>query len=201
MNTQSVKKKGKNKIEFVLKDSNSAFANSLRRSVISEVPSMAIDKIIIYDNSSVLYDEILSRRLGLLPLSTDLKTYNLTDECTCKGKGCSKCTVALTLEKVGPAAVYASDIKSKDPKIKPVYENMLIAKLAEGQKIKIDMTARLGKGKEHAKFQPGLASFREGTGGNYHFFVESYNNMTPEELTKEALSQMDDKVTELSKKL
>ncbi|MBW2995637.1 DNA-directed RNA polymerase subunit D [Candidatus Woesearchaeota archaeon] len=55
--------------------------------------------------------------------------------------------------------ITASKIKTKDPKIKPVYEDMPITKLTEGQGLEFVATARLGKGKEHAKWAPGLAFF------------------------------------------
>ena len=74
--------KKKNKCSFILKDTNAAFANVLRRNIINKVPVMAIEDVEFRKNSSVLYDEIVAHRLGLVPLATDLKTYDLPAECS-----------------------------------------------------------------------------------------------------------------------
>ena len=50
-------------------------ANALRRIMMTEVPSMAIEDVVFIENSSPMYDEVLAHRLGLVPLKTDLKTY------------------------------------------------------------------------------------------------------------------------------
>ncbi len=148
------------KITFLIKNTNVFFTNTLRRLMIEEVPVMAIEDVEIRDNGSALYDEMLALRLGLIPLKTDLKSYNLPADCKCKGKGCAKCTLKLTLSAKGPGMVYASDLKSKDPKVKPVFPKMPIVELFKGQKIKLEATAILGKGIDHAKFTPGLFFYR-----------------------------------------
>ncbi len=148
------------KITFLIKNTGVFFANTLRRLMIEEVPVMAIEDVEIRDNSSALYDEMLALRLGLIPLKTDLKSYNLPEDCKCKGKGCAKCTLKLTLTAKGPGMVYASDLKSKDPKVKLVFPKMPIVELFKGQKIKLEATAVLGKGLDHAKFTPGLFFYR-----------------------------------------
>lgn len=148
------------KLSFILKGSDVAFANALRRLVIEEVPTLAIEDIEFRKNTSALYDEMIALRLGLLPLKTDLKSYNLPEDCPCKGKGCAQCQLVLTLKVKGPKVVYASDIKSKDPKIKPVFPNTPIVKLLKGQVIEAEMTAILGKGKEHVKWSSGLVYYK-----------------------------------------
>lgn len=55
-------------LEFDLVGVNPALANAFRRLMISEVPSMAIEKVYIYNNTSIIQDEILAHRLGLIPL-------------------------------------------------------------------------------------------------------------------------------------
>ena len=60
-------------------------ANSIRRACMNLVLTMAIEDVEILENNSALYDEVLAHRLGLIPLTTDLKTYTKSDECKCKG--------------------------------------------------------------------------------------------------------------------
>jgi len=91
-----------NKVKFNVSGLDLALANALRRIVISEIPTMAIDSVTFYENSTILNDEVLALRLGLMPLKTDLKTYVPRSECTCKGQGCAKCTVTLSLDMKGP---------------------------------------------------------------------------------------------------
>jgi len=149
-----------NKLTFIVSDINPSFANAIRRLIVSEVPTMAIEDVEIRKNSSILYDEMVAHRLGLIPLTTDLKAYNLQNECTCKGVGCAKCTLKLTLSAKGPKIVTAADIKSKDPKVKPVDKDHLLVKLLEGQELEIEATAILGVGKEHVKWSPGHTIYR-----------------------------------------
>lgn len=144
------------KLKFVLKDVTDAYANTLRRLMLGEVPTMAIDDVTFYKNDSVLYDEILAHRLGLVVLKTDLKSYNMKSVCSCKGAGCAQCELKLTLDVEGPRTVYAKDLVSSDPKVVPAFPNTILTKLLEGQKLKLDCVATLGLGKEHSKWNPGL---------------------------------------------
>jgi DNA-directed RNA polymerase subunit D len=147
--------KKQNKLTFTLSDVNPPYANALRRIMSSEVPTMAIEDVEIRKNNSISYDEVLAHRLGLIPLTTDLKAYNLIDDCTCKGAGCAKCTLKLTLSVKGPKKVVSGDLKSQDPKVIPVDDKYLIATLIENQEIEVVATAVLGKGKVHSKWSPG----------------------------------------------
>ncbi len=154
------KDKKTGRVTFILKGTNAAFANAMRRTMLSNVPTMAIEDVEIRKNSSILYDEIIANRLGLIPLKTDLKSYYLPKKCKCEGKGCNRCTLKLTLKAKGPGIVYASEIKSKDPKVKPVYPETPIVKLMKGQELELEATAVLGTGKEHAKWSPGLIWYK-----------------------------------------
>ncbi len=146
-----------NILHFLIKGIDVVFANAFRRTMLARLPTMAIDEVLVLENTSVIYDEILAHRLGLVPLRTPLDEYRLPQECDCEGKGCGLCQCTLTLEKeAGPEGlvVYSSDLKSQDPRVEPTSENIPIVKLAPGQKIIIEAYARLGTGQEHAKFQP-----------------------------------------------
>ncbi|MAE12938.1 DNA-directed RNA polymerase subunit D [Candidatus Woesearchaeota archaeon] len=154
------KSKDKNKASFILKSIPPETANMIRRYIINEVPTMAIETVEFVQNSSILYDEIIAHRLGLMPLTTDLKSYFLPEKCKCKGAGCARCTVKLTLKSKGPCTLVAGEFKSKDPKIKPVYSKTPIVKLLKKQDMELMATAMLGKGKVHTKWSPGLAYYK-----------------------------------------
>jgi DNA-directed RNA polymerase subunit D len=175
-------------------------ANALRRTVISDIPVMAIEEVTFQDNSSILNDEVLAHRLGLLPLKTDLKTYNTKSECTCKGKGCGKCTAILTLDIQGPKTVYAEDLKPTDPEITPVHPKTPIVKLTENQKIKLEAKAILGRGSDHTKWQAGIASYEE-TKNGYNITIESYGQLPLKDLVSTAFESFENKIETLKEQL
>ncbi|MBU0665838.1 MAG: DNA-directed RNA polymerase subunit D [Nanoarchaeota archaeon] len=151
----------KDKLTFLLKGVNNAYVNTLRRYMMTEVPTLAIEEVTFKINNSILYDEIVAHRLGLIPIKTDLKSYNFTKDCKCKGKGCAQCQLKLSLKSKNSGFVYASEIKSNDAKCKPVYPKMPITKLQSKQDIEFEATAILGIGKEHMKWSPGLIFFKQ----------------------------------------
>jgi DNA-directed RNA polymerase subunit D len=150
--------KKKNRLIFLLKDTEESFANTIRRLLIEEVPVLAVEDLEIKDNSSVLYDEMIALRLGLSPIKTDLKSYEFKDKCKCKGEGCASCELKMVLKGSKRGYVYATDADSKDSKCKFVHK-MPIVKLLPKQKVEMQITAILGRGKEHAKWSPGWAWF------------------------------------------
>lgn len=146
------KKEGK--ITVLIKGIDTSIANTLRRSI-QEIPTLAIDEVEFIKNDSALFDEVIAHRLGLLPLKTE--KIAAREECSCKGKGCGKCTVALKLKTKGPCMVYASNLKGKDI---VVYKKMPLVNLIKDQELEFNAYARLGRGKEHVKFSPGLIYFK-----------------------------------------
>jgi DNA-directed RNA polymerase subunit D len=162
MKCEKLKDDKKNKkLSFLLKDSNEVFANTIRRLVIEEVPTLAVDEVEVKDNNSALHDEMLALRLGLIPIKTDLKSYSLPknqDEITEKS---ATCTVQLKLKSNKKGYVYAGEAESADPKCTFVYEKMPVVKLLSKQKIDLTMTAVMGQGKEHTKWTPGLAHYKK----------------------------------------
>ncbi len=145
-------------IRIIVRDADVTLMNALRRIGLAEVPSMAIAEVVMIENSSILQDEMIAHRLGLVPLKTDLDTYNLPEECECQSEfGCGECRVTLTLNaesNEGTRTVYSGELVSENPDIVPVSEKVPIMKLAKGQKLKLEAYARLGKGQIHAKWQP-----------------------------------------------
>ena len=144
--------KKENSAVFLLKNSSASFVNALRRTIMMQVPTMAIDEVEFVKNSSALYDEMVAHRLGLVPLSTDLKTYTPLDKCD--GVLSAKNSVKLWLKAKGPGYVTADQIQSKDPAVKPVLGKLPIVKLLDDQELEFEATAVLSRGVEHTKWSP-----------------------------------------------
>jgi DNA-directed RNA polymerase subunit D len=152
------KKKGK--VTFLLKGTDEVFANTIRRLIIEEVPTLAIEDIEIKDNSSALYDEMIGLRFGLMPIKTDLKSYRLPKNEDEVNEKSASCTLQIRLKSSKKGYVYASEAESADPKCTFVQENMPVIKLLSKQKVDLLMTAVMGQGKEHSKWSPGLAFYK-----------------------------------------
>lgn len=203
----SVLKKDKTRVYFLMKGVSNVIANSLRRMIIEEVPTMAIEDVNFIKNSSALYDEVIALRLGLIPLKTDLKSYDLKEDCKCKDKGCSKCELHFKLKVVGPKDVYGEDLVCKDPKIKSIYPRMLICKLLKGQKLDLEAVAILGKGRDHAKWVPGLVyyadkeEFGEIGKDDLVFVVEPWGQLDSKEMILQSMKIFEKKLKEFEKAL
>ena len=162
--------KNEREMSFVLTGTNPQFVNALRRIMVAGVPILAIDTVDFYENDSSMYDEVLAHRLALVPLWFDPKSFS--------EKG-STSEIVFALNKKGPCTVYSGDLKSADPKAaKPLYDKIPIVKLSEGQNLKLDATAVLGKGKDHAKFKAAKAYYR------YWPLVKADGVKNPEEVEK-----------------
>ena len=146
-------------MEFVLSGADPAFANALRRVMLREVPVLAIDEVEVVVNDSVMYDEVLAHRLGLVPLHTP-DGYVMPLDCKCDDKRCAECSVKFTLKREGPATVLSGDLKPSDKDAKPVSDSVPLVKLAEGQAIHLIGIAHLGLGKDHAQWQPGVVAYK-----------------------------------------
>jgi DNA-directed RNA polymerase subunit D len=141
---------------FILSNATPAFANGVRRAMLADVPTLAIDYVNLYNNTSVLYDEQMALRMGLIPLTTDIENYITQAECSCEG-GCPACQISLTLSVEGPKMVYSGDLVSSDPKVQPADLNIPIVDLKVGQQLVLEAVAHMGYGREHAKWQAGVA--------------------------------------------
>jgi len=148
-------------MELVVRDVTPAFANGVRRAIVGDVPTLSIDTVDFYENTSVMFDEVLSLRLGLVPLTTDLETYNLPEVCECEGEGCTSCETVLTLDvEAGEdedRTVYSSDLNPEDATVEPADKNIPLITLKPGQAVVAECIARLGKGRDHAKHQGGVS--------------------------------------------
>jgi DNA-directed RNA polymerase subunit D len=138
---------------FVVRPITPAFANGIRRAMIADVPTFSIDSVRVIENSSVMFDEQIGLRLGLVPLTTPPGEFEQGAE------------VTLSLDVEGPAreaheetnTAYSGDIVSSDPMVQPADENIPIIDLKPGQRLEVEADAVLDVGREHAKHQGGVA--------------------------------------------
>lgn len=145
-------------VRLIVEEAPLALVNAIRRISIAEVPSMAIDYVYFIENNSPLYDEIIAHRLGLIPLTSEkaLDKYAPPEVCR-ENEERPDCYARLYLEvEAGDSTkvVYSGDMVSDDEDVKPVYDKIPIVVLGPGQKIAFEARARLGRGKEHAKWSP-----------------------------------------------
>lgn len=176
------------------------YINSLRRLAISEVPTLAIDDVVILENSSVVHDEAVAHRLGLIPLKTDLARFVMPHECDCKSTlGCSKCRVLLVLDSEAnekTKVVTSGEMIPEDEFAKPVSKDIPIVVLAPNQKLKFEAYARLGIGKDHAKWQPTSAAVvKDGKNEDEIILVlESNGALTAEEILRASCERLTSKI-------
>src|SRR5206468_12190724 len=154
-------------MRLLIEETEPAYANALRRVLVADVPKMAIEDVEFhlgpiraedgkeYESVAPLFDEIISHRLGLVPIPTDLQLFVPKATCpTCHGEGCPNCTIIYSLNKRGPGVVTSGDLEPiGDPKLKPKDGQIPIVKLGNGQALLIYATATLGTGRDHAKWQ------------------------------------------------
>jgi DNA-directed RNA polymerase subunit D len=157
MKVKTVELKG-NKGVLKIEDTDVYFVNSLRRIMLAELPKLAINDVIIYDNTSALFDELIAHRLGLIPIpTTDLSAMSFRSECKCEGKGCPSCTVRYTLSKEGECVVYSGDLQPEHPSYAITETTIPIVELMKDQRVILEVEAVLGRGRDHAKWQVVLA--------------------------------------------
>ena len=188
MSSLEIVSKDEHKIAIKLKGVTLQYANALRRLCLNGVPIFAIDTIDVIENSSVLPDEGLAHRLGLVPIKTDLKRFNEPSKCECQSEiGCSNCKVMLVLD-TGDTdvtkTIFTDELTSEDDSIKPVSDKIPIVQLAPGQRVKVECYAKLGRGREHAKWNSSnIATLVETDKDDERILtVESTGALNPEEI-------------------
>jgi len=167
-------------MEFDMIGYDAAIVNALRRILLSDVPSLAIEKVYMYQNTSIMQDEVLSHRLGLLPLTADPRMFNWPPSDWNPETGTEKDTLEFSLaikctKNSDPGVLYNNShvltkhlkwvprgeqekwIGSTDPG--PAAKDILINKLRPGHEMDIKMFAVKGTGRDHAKFSPVATAF------------------------------------------
>ena len=178
------------------------YANALRRLCLNGVPVFAIDIVDVIENSSVLPDEGLAHRLGLVPLKTDLARFNEPSKCDCQSEtGCSNCKVMLVLDSGDTdvsKAVLTDELISEDDSVKPTSEKIPIVQLAPGQRVKVECYARLGRGREHAKWNSSnVATLVETEKEDERILtVESTGALNPEQIILAGVDELGKSINE-----
>ncbi|XP_049812959.1 DNA-directed RNA polymerases I and III subunit RPAC1 [Schistocerca nitens] len=171
-------------MEFDMIDIHAGIANALRRILLSEVPSMAIEKVFVYNNTSIIQDEVLAHRLGLIPLKADPRLFEYrqkddedgTEQDTLEFELKVKCTLDPSVDASAPVrdkkingSVYTKHIKwlpigaqgnmytAQD--VGPIHDDILISKMMPGHELDLKLHAVKGIGKDHAKFSPVATAF------------------------------------------
>ena len=159
-----IKSQSDDEIVFIVRDAEVPFINTIRRCAMVNVPKIAIEDVNIIRNDSAMFNEVLAHRLGLTPLVSNLEAieglplpeddgWELDEENETWADNLKK-GVVFKLHEVGPKVVYSKDLISSDETIKPVYDTIPLVKLKKDEVIDIEAVAKVGYGKEHAKWMP-----------------------------------------------
>ncbi len=177
-----------NKLSFKVEDADIAVLNAVRRYAMARVPVLAVERMTIYENNSSMFDEYISHRVGLIPLTTPEGVAPETE-------------VGFSLDASGPKVVYSGEMKGAGGEVAAAREKIPIITLFEGQNLRFEGTAKVGTGKKHAKFQAGIAAYgdEEGKKGALIFKAEIFYQMTPKEMLVRGCKQMEADLEELGK--
>lgn len=159
-------KKQKGCVELELTDATPGFANALRRIMLGEIPISAIDEIKIRENNSALQDEILSHRIGLIPV---------------EGEG------SLKMKVEGPLSVTSANLQPADGSVSIKNLEIPLVELLENQRIELTCKTAIGVGKDHAKWQAAVVSYDYKNPSKIKLCVESCSTLSEEEIIKRAL--------------
>jgi len=194
--------KDNQKMSVKLKGVPLQYANALRRICLNGIPIFAIDTVDIIENSSVLPDEGLAHRLGLIPIKTDLSRFNEPSKCDCQSEtGCTNCKVMLVLDSGDSdvtRTILSNDLTSEDDTVKPTSDKIPIVQLAPGQRIKVECYARLGRGTEHAKWNSANISVLTETNKEDErvLTIESTGALKPEQIILAGVDELSNRLSE-----
>ena len=179
------------KCRFILTNASPAKANALRRTLLTDIPKMAIDTVDFhlgpidvdgreFESITPLFDEIIAHRLGMVPVPTrpDGFEFNFKDECTCGGVGCPNCTFMYSLNKHGPCTVLSGDMMPVgSDSFKVCDPNIPIVELADRQSVLIYAHVVKGTARKHVKWQ-----VANGVGYKYMPVIEIGKVADPEDV-------------------
>ena len=188
----SIISQSEQKVSVKLKGIPIQYANALRRICLNGVPIYAIDTVDFLSNSSVMADEGISHRLGLIPIKTELSDVQQNNESD---------KIMFTLdsgETENTRTVLSGELKSQDNTVKPIADNIPIVTLAPGQRLKIEAYARLGRGTEHAKWNSAnVATLTESDNdGERILTVETTGSLEPQHIILSSVEELSRRLDE-----
>ena len=188
----SIISQSEQKVSVKLKGIPIQYANALRRICLNGVPIYAIDTVDFLSNSSVMADEGISHRLGLIPIKTELSDVQQNNESD---------KIMFTLdsgETENTRTVLSGELKSQDNNVKPISDNIPIVTLAPGQRLKIEAYARLGRGTEHAKWNSAnVATLTESDNdGERILTVETTGSLEPQHIILSSVEELSRRLDE-----
>ncbi len=178
------------KISIKLKGVTLQYANAIRRLCLNGVPIYAVDTVDIIENSSVMPDEGLAHRLAMIPLKTDVSKVDGAD---------SRVMLVLDSGDIEQTKTITSEeLHSEDEIVKPTSDKIPIVQLAPDQRVKVEAYARLGTGREHAKWNSAnVATLTEGDSDDERILtVESTGSLEPYKIVLSAVEQLSEKLDE-----
>lgn len=172
-----IEEEGEDVLKLRLEDANAAIANTLRRAMMTKVPTLAVQSLDIVKNESGLFDEVLANRVGQVPF-------------TVPGNVEEGETVHVALKQEGPGTVLAEDLKADNDEAEPVNPETVIVELKEDQGLEFEADAELGLGAKHAKHQGGTVGYEKVSDGEFLFRIESTSGYDNLELIENAVEEV-----------
>lgn len=203
-------------IQLVVEDASESLMNLIRRTITYDVPTFAVEEVYFKENTSVLYDEILAHRVGLVPLKVDEAIFKMKDP-----------KIELTLNVEGPKIVTAADLQVQGKGVEVIHPKTPLVNLSKNQKVEFRAVAIPGQGKEHVKWSAGHAYYfhypskAKGTENldklrqmvdaeeigtlknqpnKFILVIESWGQLEPKTLLKQALTNIGANLSELKVK-
>jgi DNA-directed RNA polymerase I and III subunit RPAC1 len=170
-----IKSKTDEELVFDIKGVDPTIVNTLRRIMIAEIPTMAIETVIVNQNTSIIPDEVFAHRLGLVPILADANDFiERKPEDDFNDKNSIKFTLNIKCYKDKNGQIINENIYTKDLVFEPqgdqekkyynsqtkkysiglVHDDILLNKLIPGMEIDLECYCEKGIGRTHAKWSP-----------------------------------------------
>lgn len=150
---------------FEISNIDETAAKSLKAIMTSRIPTVAIDRVTIFKNTSLVSNERLAQILGLIPLDISPDVVQEPYKFILNVENSSQDIIVITS---------ADLVCETDSEAKPLYDDIVLARLTPKQAISLECTTRISTGEEHGKFSPvSPASYRQTGENKFVFSVES----------------------------